>query len=266
MKTSISGLWRATLVLCVLPWLLLRADPALAGNPKLAESISAYENFEYEDALRGLTQALRHKGSTQEELARIHLYTGLVQFTLGNQAAAEKAFTQALKLRYDIELPPDTSPKISTAFAAVKKTVPGPKKPEPPPTDPKPDPLAQKPDPKPKPPIVPPPPPAPGGRLWTWVAAGVGGAALVGAGVFGGLALSAKADFDDEQWAGQAAELRDSVETNALAANILFGLGGAALTAALVLFFVEDGGDDSSRATSLTIEPGPLSVQATVRF
>jgi hypothetical protein len=79
-------------------------------------------------------------------------------------------------------------------------------------------------------------------RVWTWVAAGTA-AAMGAAGL--GLGLWARSSWNDYQAAaldGKSAtyhELHDAIPKRALAANVCFGVAGAALVAAVVLFFVE---------------------------
>ena len=97
--------------------------------------------------------------------------------------------------------------------------------------------------------------------------AGIGAAALAGGGVFGGLAVKARDEFDDAQWASDALEKKDIVEQRSLVANILFGVGGAAMISALVLFFTEGGTDGSdSTQKSVQLDVGLSGITATVRF
>jgi len=238
------------LLLCVLAF----PTAARAENPTLREGIEAYENFEYEQALKILQKALDHPDSSKKETARVHLYLGLVRFTLGDRRGAHQDFEKAIKTFYEIKLPPDISPKIVTEFEKVKQTIPAP----------------EKDDPVPLPPgggIVK-PAPRPRKRVWTWVAVGIGGAAIVGGGTCAYLASKAKSDFDKELYADKAADLKDQVDTYSLTTNILFGVGAAALVTGLVLFFTEDSStDEDSRVgsgPSLTITPA--GVEATFRF
>ncbi len=229
-----------------------------AAEPDLSEAISAYENFEYEQALSMLTALAAKPGLEPSVRAKVHLYTGLTHFTLGDRERAEQEFKRALEADHRVVPPADTSPKILAAFDAVKKTVRPPADTRPPPGG--------------APPRTVPPPritrPAPAeDRVWTWVAVGVGAAALAGGGLSAGLAAQAKGDFDDEPWASKAADLKQTVETRALAANVLFGVGGAALLTGVILFFVEDTGADAPDASaSWQILPGPLGVSARVAF
>lgn len=247
----------AGLVLICLAW----PQRSRAADPSLSEAVSAYENFEYEQALSLLEAILAKPGLAPSDRAKAHLYTGLTHFTLGDRAKAEREFKQALEADYQVVCPADTSPKILSAFDAVKKTVPPPEGVDRPPIDkggpgPSPDP----------PPAITRPSPT-RGRVWTWVAVGVGAAALAGGGLSAGLAAQAKGDFDDEPWAAKAADLKDTVETRALAANVLFGVGGAALLTGVILFFVEDTGPEAPETSAAwRILPGPLGVSARVDF
>jgi tetratricopeptide (TPR) repeat protein len=232
---------------------------ARAKNPYLKQAIQSYENFEYEDALRILNQAVEVPDSTKEELAKVYLYMGLVRFTLGDPAQAEKDFKKAVGLNYKIKPPPDTSPKIVSEFQRIKKTVPPPE--------------VKDPGGGGKTPggggigIVKPLPTPPRKRVWTWVVLGVGAGALVGGGVFGYLASSAKADFDKQQWADKADDLKNTAESRALLANILFGVGGAGMAAALILFFTEGADQPAATETSgLSVTPTFMGFEATYRF
>ncbi|MBW1807601.1 MAG: tetratricopeptide repeat protein [Deltaproteobacteria bacterium] len=229
---------------------------ALAANPQLKEGIDAYENFEYEQALQILQKAVKHPGATEEETAQAHVYLGLVRFTLGDKKGSLKEFEAALKLDYHTKLPADTSPKIISQFESVKKKIKPPLeiKPDPPP-DPDP-PIIVKP--------VPPPPPRP--RVWTWVATGIGGAALIGGGTFAYLASKAKSDFDNEPWADNANDLKSTVESRSLTANILLGTGAAAMVVAVILFFTEGGSAEPVNTSTSSFMLTPAGVEATIRF
>lgn len=228
-----------------------------AENPQLQKGVAAYEAFEFQEALRLLEKALSVETISAEEKARAHLYLGLTRFTLGDRPGAEREFAEALRAHYDCLPPPDTAPKIVAVFEAVKKTIPPPKKPDERVTPPGPGPG---PGPGPTPPVQP-----TRGRLWTWIAAGAGGAAFIAGGTFGYLASQAKTDFDKEPWADKAKSLKETAESRALTANILFGVGGGLLATAVVLFFVEGDNAPTARQT-VEVTAGPAGFLATVRF
>jgi hypothetical protein len=80
-----------------------------------------------------------------------------------------------------------------------------------------------------------------GGRVWTWVAAGLSGAALA-AGAYYGLAAQRKSDelLDGTVRPGAENEaLRADAEGAAKRANTLYVVAGAAGAAGVALFFVE---------------------------
>ncbi len=125
-----------------------------------------------------------------------------------------------------------------------------------------------------------PPPPSPRPReeaprrVFTWIAGGVGLAALAT-----GAALAALADADHDEWEQvrqerkdqqRWADLRQAGEDKALAANILFGMGGAAAAAAVALFFLEPGwsapgGEASVRLTPAVGRAVGVGLQGTFR-
>lgn len=246
--------------------LSLSAPAARAQDQWLDKGVAAYENFEYQQAVKLLEKALSQPDNTPQTTARIQVYLGVVRFTLGDQAGAEKAFRQALETDYQVTLPPDTSPKIAGLFEKVKKTVP----------PPVPAPLGET--------IgsgakagsgtgggmrvgakLPPPPPR--RRLWTWIALGVGGAALATGGAFAYLAASAKNDFDKEPFADRAAELKSTVESRSLTANILLGSGAALAVTGVVLFFLEGRNPQPEKVSAVPqLSLSPAGLQALWRF
>jgi hypothetical protein len=90
------------------------------------------------------------------------------------------------------------------------------------------------------------PPPAPGARpaprsrVWTWVAAGVAGAALAAGAAYGLSAKSTSNDLRAVQRDGtEAQRLADQATSRAHSANVLYGVAAAAGAAGVTLFFVE---------------------------
>jgi tetratricopeptide (TPR) repeat protein len=254
MKTNtLLRAWAARLLWTA--WLgpLLGAAPVRAEPASLDEAVAAYESFEYQKALDLLQRIERRGDLPATQRARVQLYIGLVRFTLGDRQQAERDFARAIEADPDIAAPEDTSPKIVEVIERVRQRV---APPEPPPDGP---------------PLDRPPPdaaPEPArGRVWTWVAAGVGAAALAGGGVLGGLALQKKSAFEDEVWADRAADLRAQAEDFSLGANVMFGVGGALLVTAVVLFFVEDDGSGGERAgVEVGVAPQLRGLRAGIRF
>jgi hypothetical protein len=80
-------------------------------------------------------------------------------------------------------------------------------------------------------------------RVWTWVAAGVGGAAAVGAVVTGVLSLSKTKDIQDDCEDNQCpASLKDEgnkARALAYASDALIAVAGVGVAAGVVLFFLE---------------------------
>jgi hypothetical protein len=100
------------------------------------------------------------------------------------------------------------------------------------------------------------------GRTWTWVAAGIGGAGLVGAVVTGSLALKKKGEVT-EQCDGKACPSSlagdfDAVERLNLATDVLIGVAAAGAVAAVVLWFVEPGLESEDGAATVTAGFAPL--------
>ena len=98
-------------------------------------------------------------------------------------------------------------------------------------------------------------------RVWTWVALGVGGAALIAGGAIGGAVMGKASDLEKQCPDNQCPESRwdelDSAEAMAMTSNVLIGVGAAAVVAGVVLFFVEPGGDEEEAAVSLSPTVGP---------
>jgi len=77
------------------------------------------------------------------------------------------------------------------------------------------------------------------GRLWTWIAAGTAGALALSALIVG---LNAQSKFDDLNNTCKPAcpdSEVDSVRSRAIAADVMWGLAGAAAVTSVVLFFLE---------------------------
>ncbi len=103
---------------------------------------------------------------------------------------------------------------------------------------------------------------ASGGGLLPWVVLGSGAALLAGGAVFGVLRNGAYDELADIRANGgyweDADAAQQAMESHALAANVLFGAGVAALVAGGVLLLTAGGGDETS--VELLAPPGGIGV------
>lgn len=113
-------------------------------------------------------------------------------------------------------------------------------------------------------------------RLRTWIVAGVGAACLAGAIAFGAHMRAQQQELDERQGVtfeeiDEMQDLRDSGERDALAANILFGIGGAALAASAVLAYLDYWRSRPERRLTSAVAPprvaaGPRSLMLRLSF
>ncbi len=93
-------------------------------------------------------------------------------------------------------------------------------------------------------PVAPPPPPSRGVGAPVWIAAGIGGAALVTGTVLGFLALDRQSEFN----AMPSHDAADSGKTLALFADVGFGVAAAGIITAIVLYATSDAADEEDEA------------------
>lgn len=108
-----------------------------------------------------------------------------------------------------------------------------------------------------------------GPRLYTWVAAGVAGAAAIAGGAFGFLALGRRDDANAEATGDRPTydDARSSAETFALVADVSFGVAVVAAGTAIVLFTVEPGwGEDAQAAVAPVLRADGGGVSFAGRF
>lgn len=77
-----------------------------------------------------------------------------------------------------------------------------------------------------------------------WVLVGTGAVSLIAGGVFGGLAVASNNEFEEATSRPEQIELADEVNSNALAADVLLGVGIVFAVVGIVLV-ATDGGDDA---------------------
>ncbi len=215
---------------------LSAASAQARPNPHLQRGIRLLNDMEDAKALGELQRALKLRGQSPEEKARVHLYLGIAQFNLLQAEKARASFRAALELQAAIELPEQTSPKIQQLFQRVRRELGGGTEP----TTPS-QPLTT-PPPATSPASAPtPPPPRPISRVnWpAWLTLGLAGACGV-AGLGLGLSSRSEASQADDLTLpyGAAKDHHDAATSRALAANILFGVAGAAAITSGILFWV----------------------------
>jgi hypothetical protein len=100
-------------------------------------------------------------------------------------------------------------------------------------------------------------------RVWTWVALGVAGAAAIGGGVAGGIALKRETELRDACDGASCdpalEEDGDAIRPAALAADVLFGVAAAAAVTGIILFFAEGRGEKPA-AVEVGLAPSPNGV------
>jgi hypothetical protein len=231
----------------VLALLLLAAGP----NPYLAQAKVLHQGLEFEKCLKRLEQASRWE-STRAELAEIELYSGLCQFGLGKEREAAEHFEMGLKLEPKLALPPLVGPKVTAQFQKAQAKIvhaaqDAPVTPEPvkEPVKEPPKTVAVEPAP---PPVAPPapaaavsvePPPAakPRSLAAPIALAVVSAASAITAGVLGFQANSLQTQANGATFESDAVMFGSQAKTFALVTNVLWGVAGAALIAAVITFF-----------------------------
>jgi hypothetical protein len=227
--------------------LLLFALPAIAladeePNPYLNQAKTFQQGLDFEKCLKRLEQAARWNNS-KAQLAQIELYGGLCELGLGHDTEALDHFELGLALDPTISLPPGLGPKTAALFQKAKAKAP---KPPPQQAELKPPPKSEPevaPTPLPPPPTPPPaaPPPEVERQQLHLVApltlAGISAASVIVAAIFGVQANSFQGQSRAAMYDSEAAALLQTGKTDALIANILFGVAGAAVITALIVYF-----------------------------
>lgn len=117
----ISCVIRKTLYFFVVVWLFF---PSLTrANPEewLSKAEQAYEQLEYEEALKYLIKIHTDKEASPLHKARAYLYMGVCFTALGDAQNAVAAFVEVLKLRPNFRIPAGVSPSIRAMFNAALK-------------------------------------------------------------------------------------------------------------------------------------------------
>ncbi len=218
---------------------LLAAAPDTA-NPFVTQAKALYQKLEFEKCLKRLEQAGRWE-NTKHQLAEIELYAGLCVLGLGNEREAVERLEMALKLDRGIELPALVSPKVTALVDKVRAKL-GPV-PEPEPA------VAPPPDapavvllepPPPPPPAIAEPAPRPVRVAAPLTVGAIAAATAIAGGVLGGLAKSSEAGSHGATFESDAVALGGRAQNEALAANVCFGVAGAAALVAIVIYLAQN--------------------------
>jgi tetratricopeptide (TPR) repeat protein len=222
-----------------------------------------YEELEYEQALKALSQA-QLLAKTDDEQAEVAVYQGIVLADLGHREKSLAAFRKGLSLRLEARLPVKVSPKVEQDFEAVRQAVRSEREAvarakAPPPA------AADRPVQTPTVATPAPPAPMPGADLGTPSLREERGRgirklplALLGAGVVAGgvgsyLGLRSQGNIQDARDAfdsePQQRRLLEDARGQALAANILFGVAITAAAGAAITYFT---GKESMRAEEVS--------------
>lgn len=246
MRTWLAGL--------VVGALLCHAAPGWGETaPQYDKGVQLLKELEYVRAIEAFGKALEWPGNTAAQRAKIHIQIGIARAGLTEYDAAEASFRKALTEDRAAAVPTNTSPKIRALFEKVRSELP-----------------AQK-------PVVPPlpgqkPTPSPldaeddiedeaavdrdpdrSSTNWpAWITLGVGAAAGVTGLAMGLLNQSEKSKAEDtELFYSEAKDHADSAASYGVAANVLFGVAGAAALTSALLFYLrhrkeakDDAGED----------------------
>ncbi|WIG96227.1 tetratricopeptide repeat protein [Myxococcus sp. SDU36] len=91
---------------------------------RLKAAAQLYEELEYEQALKTLTQA-KALATTDDERADAAMYEAIVLADLGKRSQSLRAFHEALSLQPDSQLPVRVSPKVARDFEDVRQKLQG---------------------------------------------------------------------------------------------------------------------------------------------
>jgi tetratricopeptide (TPR) repeat protein len=111
-----------------------------------------------------------------------------------------------------------------------------------------------------------PQPASAGASPWPWVVAGLGGAVLVGGGVFGSMALSTNDDAELAPSQLEAASLRDDAEGLATISTVGFVVGGVLLATGVTWGVIDLATSGSPGEATAHLELGPTGGRLRIHF
>jgi tetratricopeptide (TPR) repeat protein len=239
--------------------LLIHASP-LDANLAFQEGMRLSEQFEYEKAIFRFREAARDE-SLGVDRATVLVWLGLTYAKVGEQQAADDAFVDAVRIDPLVALPPSTPPKILEALEGARRRVRDERAKAataapPPPTTPTPTttttpttatttttaPAATAHESMPATTTSTTATTATTATTTAFPSVAVGGAGLLGLGavvvgggaVLGALALGASDDANAAEFQDDRQRLNESASAQALAANVCFGIGGAAAVGGVI--------------------------------
>ncbi len=221
--------------LCIM--LLATSSAAESRNPYLLQAKVFFQGLDFEKCLKRLEQAGKWQNTT-EQLADVELYVGLCELALGNEKDAMDHFEVACSIDENLSLPPLQGPKVTAVFekARAKAKVLSTKPALPSPTSDSPALTKLTPD-------------NPSRFIETTapterhlvVPIVIGATAIAAAGVatyFGLQAKSLELQANAARYESDAVSMGREARTNALAANVAFGIAGAATVTAIVTYLL----------------------------
>ena len=92
-------------------------------------------------------------------------------------------------------------------------------------------------------------------QILEWSLIGAGATAVIAGGIFGGLALGARGDFEAATTVSSKQSAKEDAKNRALVADIGIGVGLATLTTGVVLFFLDRPGPSRPRRAEVSFTP-----------
>ena len=202
----------------------------------LQKGIRAYEEMNYEDALRQLQAALKQQAAcTRSELVTLHVHIAQIHLVLGETDKGVVELKEALRLNPYLSLDPvTTAPKILSALNKAREEIQAEQQPKPAPT----------------PTPVPAPQPTKKAmsakRIGAWTTLSVGLGSAVTSGTLLGLAYSEDA-LQKSTHGSQHARHWANTENYATGSFVTGGIAGASIVTSIVLFVLSR--DDDHRTS-----------------
>jgi hypothetical protein len=241
---------------------------ALSSNPSagqtarpspqaaLEAAVQLFQNFEDQKSEAAL-RALLRRSPPKSVAARAHIYLALIALNATEPEVAQTEFEKAVRTDVLIDLPPGQSPKAQILFAEARREVAS--GPMPAAAD---SPSIQ--TATPREPAAAAAVAAQGSpsHLPAYVVGGIGVAALAAGGIFGWLQLEAGNSARNDPTLAAALSDGQPYAQDGLVADVLFGVGGAALITAIVLFATEG----TANAPAVAFSAGPRGLALSGAF